>query len=93
MMVLPAQPPSPDMCPSQAGPAALQVTLTVVGAVVSVADTEVAPTILHAVPTIWALRVHVAWCGGDFCKHMASASLCQLVARHSAAAWPETGVS
>lgn len=38
----------------------------VVGAVVSVADAEVAPTILHAVPTVWALRVHVARGGGDF---------------------------
>lgn len=37
-----------------------------VGAIVGVADTEVAPAILHAVPTVWALRVHVAWCRGDF---------------------------
>lgn len=54
--------------------------LTVVGAVVGVADTEVAPAILHAVPTVRALRVHVARCRGDFCKHMASASLFQSVA-------------
>lgn len=44
-----------------------------VGAVVGVADTEVAPAILHAVPTVRALCVHVARCRGDFCKHMASA--------------------
>lgn len=56
-------------------------SLTVVGAIVGVADTEVAPTILHAVATVWALRVHVAWCRGDFCKHMARASLLQSVAR------------
>lgn len=37
-----------------------------VGAIVGVADTEVAPTILHAVPTVRALRVHVARCRGDF---------------------------
>lgn len=53
-----------------------------VGAIVSVADTEVAPAILHAVPTIRALRVHVARRGGDFCKHTASTSLCQPAAGH-----------
>lgn len=37
-----------------------------VGAVVGVADTEVAPAILHAVPTVRALRVHVARRCGDF---------------------------
>lgn len=54
-----------------------------VGAVVGVADTEVAPAILHAVPTIRALRVHVARCRGDFCKHMASASLLQQEDTHT----------
>lgn len=51
-----------------------------VGAIVRVADAEVAPAILHAVPAVWALRVHVAWGGGNFCKHMASAHLHQPVA-------------
>lgn len=37
-----------------------------VGAVAGVADTEVAPAILHAVPAVRALRVHVARCRGDF---------------------------
>lgn len=37
-----------------------------VGAIVGVADTEVAPTILHAVATVRALCVHVARCRGDF---------------------------
>lgn len=49
-----------------AGPTFPQRRLTVVGAIVSVADAEVAPAILHAVPAIWALRVHVARCGGNF---------------------------
>lgn len=33
---------------------------------VCVADTEVAPTVLHAVASVWTLRVHVAGCGCDF---------------------------
>lgn len=67
--------------------------LTVIGAVASVADTEVAPTILHAVPTIGALRVHVAWCGGDFCKknQTAPASISWQQEGTQPAAWPETG--
>lgn len=90
---IPAHPPSPHcMSLPGAGPASLQMRLTVVGAVVSVADTEVAPTILHAVPAVWALRVHVARCGGDFCKHTASAGLCQPVAEgHSAGCLARNG--
>ena len=74
-----------------AGPASLRTTLTVVGAVVSVADAEVAPAILHAVPAIRALRVHVARCGGDFCKHTASAGLHQPAAGHPAACLATNG--
>lgn len=41
--------------------------LTVADVVVSVADAQVAPTVLHAVAAIRALGVHVAGRGCDFC--------------------------
>lgn len=90
---IPAYPSGPH-CTSLpgAGPASLRTRLTVVGAVVSVADAEVAPAILHAVPAVRALRVHVARGGGDFCKHTASAGLRQPAAGgHPAGCLPRNG--
>lgn len=72
--------PAPIASLPGAGPVSPRMRLTVVGAVVSVADAEVAPAILHAVPTVRALSVHIARRGGDFCKHRASAGFCQSVA-------------
>lgn len=41
--------------------------LTVADVVVSVAHTQVAPAVLHAVAAVRTLGVHVAGCGCDFC--------------------------
>lgn len=61
----------PSRLPPSAKPVPRLQTLTVVGAVVGVAHAQVAPTILHAVAAVWALRVHVARRGGHLCQRTA----------------------
>lgn len=66
-------PPNPSPPPSlwaptqPSGVSMPSTPLTVADVVVSVADAQVAPAVLHAVAAIGALGVHVAGRGCDFC--------------------------